>query len=331
MSECSRCGHTNPEGSDFCAECGQFLDWDPPAGGSRTPARPGPAVVVPVAGPDASPEALEAVEEAQRAADEAERIRIEAEARAARESVAAVRTAEETVHRIRSEVLARVESVAPSPDGSPPPEGAAAAAAAAAEQAEAEAAERRAALEVRKARELAHRRARAEAAEADQRARDAASRAAALVARPVAAPDPTITLDRATGLATTPASPGVRPQSAPAVAPGAPAVQAVQAVRPGAERAPAVVAAQGAAPDGPVLRSGEIPCRDCGGEQRGDPPVLPPVRTADARRRRTGRAAPAVVAAPAGLAALSRREPSDQDEPRVQPSSRRRAPAPGPG
>jgi len=217
---------------------------------------------VPVAGPDASPEALEAIEEARRAAEEADRVRAEAEARATRESVAAVRTAEETVHRIRSEVLARVESVAPPADGSSPPEGAAAAAAAAAaEQAEAEAAERRAALEARKARELAHRRARAEAAEADQRARDAASRAAALVARPVAAPDPTITLDRATGLAATPASPGVRPQSAPAVAPGA---AAVHAVRPGAERAPAVVAAQAAAPEGPLLRSGEIPCPDCG-------------------------------------------------------------------
>jgi len=48
---------------------------------------------VPVAGPDASPEALEAIEEAQRAAEEADRVRAEAEERAARESVAAVRTA----------------------------------------------------------------------------------------------------------------------------------------------------------------------------------------------------------------------------------------------
>jgi len=214
---------------------------------------------VPVAGPDASAEAREAVEQAQRAAAEADRIRVEAQERAARESAAAMRKAEETVHRIRSETLARADASGLAGGGEPGAD--ATADAAEAERAEADAAERRAALQARRERELAHRRAQAETAEADQRARDAAARAAALVARPVAAPDPGITLDRSPGLAVGAAVAPGRPEPGPPPPPGAAAVPAVQ---PGAERAPAAVATAAPVTGGPLLRTGEIPCRDCG-------------------------------------------------------------------
>ena len=267
MSVCSKCGHSNAAGKDFCSECGEFLGWAedtlPPLPPPATVAAVGPSRVVAEA---ADPAVRQAEDDARAAEEEARRVRAEAELRAREATQTAKRRATEEARGARAAAYGRAEQVVELASRTFTGSQAEVAALVAQVRQEAESkarvevddAELRAARRARRAREEAHARARAESAEAEQKAADAAQRASALIARTPATVDP--------GRQPTQPNPVTTTQPMPTA--GGPARQnadgarAIAPVLPGPIQwqPPPAEATEEAIPANP----GDISCRRCG-------------------------------------------------------------------